>query len=48
MGCPILGACHCNGMNMCVFCKTIIVVIIGILSGILGYRIGKRTNCKTK
>ena len=39
---PLLDLCKCSEGQICLFCQILIVVSIAVLSGIVGYFIGKR------
>jgi len=40
--CPLLELCKCSGTQICIFCKILTVICIAIVSGVIGYFIGKK------
>lgn len=39
--------CKCSGTQICPFCKILTVVILLLLSGVIGYFIGKKKGNKS-
>ena len=46
--CPLLEFCKCDGATICLVCKILAVIVVAILSGILGYSVGKRRTSKPR
>jgi len=40
--CSLLQLCKCDGTTICLFCKVLVIVGVAIVSGIIGYFIGKK------
>lgn len=38
----LLELCKCSGTQICLFCKILTVICIAIVSGVIGYFIGKK------
>ena len=47
MSCPLLELCKCNGNLLCLFCTVLTAVCIAVVSGVIGYSIGKKKRDKT-
>ena len=39
---PLLVICQCSEGNVCLFCKVLTVIAVAVLSGIIGYLIGRK------
>jgi hypothetical protein len=39
---PLLELCKCSEGQICLFCQILIVIVIAVLSGFIGYLIGKK------
>jgi len=46
MNCPLLELCKCNLTQICLFCKILTVICIAVISGLIGYFIGKKKGSK--
>ena len=44
--CPLLELCKCVGPEICLFCKILTVICIAVVSGVIGYFIGKKKRDK--
>lgn len=42
-----LKLCQCNGTQICPFCQTLVMIVVALLSGLLGYGLGKRAKGKS-
>jgi hypothetical protein len=39
---PLLELCKCSEAQICLFCQIFTIIAIAVLSGIIGYLIGKK------
>jgi hypothetical protein len=46
--CLILEWCKCNSAGICLFCKVLTVICIVLVSGVIGYFIGKKKINETR
>ena len=44
---PLLDLCKCSGGQICLFCQILTIIVIAVLSGIIGYLIGKKKGKST-
>ena len=42
MSCPLSELCKCNGTQICLFCKILTILCVAVVSGVIGYFIGRK------